>query len=499
METSLLAANAFDTQRVPPGFKEPPEVAVVLPSGKYVDMMRSQSERSFNYHFLMDPSYNLADPISFDADKYVEAALAYCREKKVQGVFGFDCFPAMLAAILKDDLQLPGPSSWSVFLCCNKFYMRRELTPKFGPVTPGTSVPEAFPAVLKVSDTQFYVGTSICETWIAWEAAVEDRKNGIMAAGQQARQQFFFKWGGRLGWPAGWSSADDVQLVHSEAFIKSRGEYQAEVVVLADGGLVMADTGDIEKGEGTNNITLFKTPGTFTLTPALKGWLHGVAGRLAELGFKSGAMDIEFMRLNGDAEAYELVEINSRYSYMGNFIHYGLDGNASTSKKYAESQMPLEVRNLLNRTRLCLGAGPQTLPCRDRPHVAKLAAMIYTDRKGPLDEIFDSKVLAALIADDTLDAFAPKPVYNNGVVTDYDLRQYGGWAKIGCLLMTWEDKEDDINARLDTAVRKLFHGKDLGFLHVRVVDEDGPGPTGLRPSALKLAPEPAKAGCCAIC
>ena len=35
------------------------------------------------------------------------------------------------------------------------------------------------------------------------------------------------------------------------------------------------------------------------------------------LGYTCAAMDIEFVRLEGEKEAYELVEINSRYSYMG--------------------------------------------------------------------------------------------------------------------------------------------------------------------------------------
>mmetsp|Transcript_21317 Transcript_21317/g.44251 ORF Transcript_21317/g.44251 Transcript_21317/m.44251 type:complete len:496 (+) Transcript_21317:3-1490(+) len=494
MESSVLAANAFDTDRVPPGFSEPPKVAVVLPSAKYIEMMNGQTERSFHYHLLSEPTYNLQNPFSLDADKFVDEVLAYCRQAKVDAVFAFDCFPAMLAAIVRNALQLPGPSSWSVFLCCNKYYMRREISPNFGPISVIPNSPESYPAVLKAADTQFYVGTRICQTEADWQTALEDAKKGLLATGFADRQQFYFKWGSQLGWPTGWSCPEDVVLAHSEPHIKGKGEYQAEVVVLVDGELVMADTGDIEKAPGTDAITLFKTPGTFMLTPALKAWLHAVAGQLAKCGYKSGAMDIEFMRLDRDVEAYELVEVNSRYSYMGNYLHFGLDAHAQSSSRHTERHQMMEVRNLLNRTRLSLGACPQTLPSRDMPHVAKLAAMLYTSNIGPLNGIFDSDVLSALIGNGTLDAFAPKPVYVNGAVTDYDLRQYGGWAKIGCLLMTWEDKQDDVNAKLDTVIKQLFRGKDSGYLQVRVVDEDGPGPTGLSPDAL----ESRRKKCCII-
>ena len=109
----------------------------------------------------------------------------------------------------------------------------------------------------------------------------------------------------------------------------------------------MADTGDIEHGPG-HCITVFKTPGTFTVTPKLTqhlnaivdqacalsdlntgqasaralaevmrdsrtrfisarvdSWANGVMPRVPQLvglGYKSAAMDIEFMRLDKPEE-----------------------------------------------------------------------------------------------------------------------------------------------------------------------------------------------------
>lgn len=52
------------------------------------------------------------------------------------------------------------------------------------------------------------------------------------------------------------------------------------------------------------------------------GRLRGIVERLVRLGWRFGAMDVEFVRRAGDEEDdYFLVEINSRYSYMGDFVH----------------------------------------------------------------------------------------------------------------------------------------------------------------------------------
>ena len=39
-------------------------------------------------------------------------------------------------------------------------------------------------------------------------------------------------------------------------------------------------------------------------------------------------MDIEFVRLKTAEESYGLIEINSRYSYMGNYLHFGVASEA---------------------------------------------------------------------------------------------------------------------------------------------------------------------------
>ena len=92
-----------------------------------------------------------------------------------------------------------------------------------------------------------------------------------------------------------------------------------------------------------------------------------------------------------------------------------------------------------------------------------------------------------MVEDGTLDAFAPKTCYINGKVTEADLREYNGWAKVGCILLTMRDDNDAINAALDKIVKRLFFGGDRGFLPVEVIDEDGDAPTGLRHDVLQRA------------
>jgi len=500
----MLEANAHDAERIPSGFDGSPVVAVILPSPKYVELIASQDARSFTYHHLQHPQYSMLDPFAFDADEFVEMALAYCREHRVNAVMAFDCFPTLLSSIIREALQLPGPSFRSVFLCCNKYYMRRELTPAV-PIGVLPASPSSFPAVLKVSDTQFYVGTRLCLAAADWAGKCAEIKQGLPTGRVEKRQQFYYKWACHFGWAGtyGWTAPSDITLVHIEPLFANVGEYQCEVVVHADGSYLMADTGDIEHGP-KQVITIFKTPGTFTITPVLREWLAGVVERLVQLGYKTAAMDVEFVRLQGAGEAYQLIEVNSRYSYMGNYIHFGIAAQAEVGLGFDAKNKPKEVRNLLNRTRLALGAPHLTMPSRDAVGISKLAAMVYTDRKGSLETIFDKEALAAMLADWTLDAFAPTKLYVRGDVTEADLREYNGWAKIGVLLLTMEDDLEAINSKLDGVMRRLFFGSERGFLPVVVIDEDGPGATGLNPAALQVAEDDERASpaaaskCCCI-
>lgn len=58
-------------------------------------------------------------------------------------------------------------------------------------------------------------------------------------------------------------------------------------------------------------------------------------------------------------------------------------------------------------------------------------------------------------------------------------------AQVGCMLATWENRQDDMNKKLAEIMKALFRGRDDLFLPVVLIDEDGPGPTKLAPDALQ--------------
>ena len=87
--------------------------------------------------------------------------------------------------------------------------------------------PASFPCVVKVSDTQFYVGTRICYSEEEWRQAWTDMNGRLLRTGVEARRAFYFKWARRFGvtYAAAWGSAADVVLAHTEPYIASSDEF----------------------------------------------------------------------------------------------------------------------------------------------------------------------------------------------------------------------------------------------------------------------------------
>ena len=75
LTVTTLEATAFDKLRVPEAFEAAPVVAVVLPSCKYVELISSQQQRSFTYVLLEQSTYNMTDPLSFDADIIADGSI----------------------------------------------------------------------------------------------------------------------------------------------------------------------------------------------------------------------------------------------------------------------------------------------------------------------------------------------------------------------------------------------------------------------------------------
>eukprot|EP00440_Ansanella_granifera_P054017 gb/GFBE01058559.1/.p1 GENE.gb/GFBE01058559.1/~~gb/GFBE01058559.1/.p1 ORF type:complete len:597 (+),score=162.97 gb/GFBE01058559.1/:1-1791(+) len=561
LTAQIMPATTFDRQQVPPGFDKPPVVAVVLPGVEYAQLIAKQTDRSFEYHLLRNFDYNMFSPFDFDADAFVEEAIEYCRTHNVQAVTGLNCFATLLCSIIREELGLPGSSFKSVLNCCNKYYMRKNLTPDCQPYEAGKPPPK-YPAVVKLADCQFYSAVRIVHSDAEWEAAWKSLK-GMLDLGKEARQRFYIKWSKRFGFELE-KRWEDVVLLFTEPYIPNKAEFQAEVVITAGGEMLTADTGDICHMEGGDNITMFKTPANIEMTPVSLAWLKGIVAKLVEYGYRSLAMDVEIMRVDCAEEKYELVEINSRYSYMGDWhivvpadltdsrrafvcsaltsmlhgtaqadslaafremdanadktvtreelkrfmqriglyrksddvdvLFEAMDVNGDGMIQLSEFQAalnkavadidklpkevkatPKEVRNLLNRTRLALGHDPMTLPDRDQVGVSKIAAAVFTDRLGKISDIFDQKALDAYLAEGTIDTWCPEPPVSSGEVKESDLI-FGGWARLGYLIMTWKDDLPEINRRLNTVIKDLFIHQDRGWLPVHLYSEKAVDP-----------------------
>ena len=126
----------------------------------------------------------------------------------ITGATGLQCHevdPANFDLVMAINLK-------GVFLCCNKYYMRRALTPTME-LTLTPAKPARFPAVLKVSDTQFYVGTRIILKEDDWADTWSDASGGLLPSPAVAkRQAFCYRWAKHFGWAdeVGWLACVDV-------------------------------------------------------------------------------------------------------------------------------------------------------------------------------------------------------------------------------------------------------------------------------------------------
>jgi len=426
-------------------------VAVVLP-GIYLKLM--QNNEKYHYHILAQEEYSMAQPLAFNVDSFVESAIAYCKKNKIEGVFGFDCFPSLIASIINTSLGLNGPSFCSVFHCISKYYMRKELSPnvsmtKIEPLA-SPSPPSTFPVVVKEIDCQFYIGTWIiynAEQWDQTMKHLQKRSSGEI----EARKKFYFKWFQKLHpneMPE--SRWEDYVLYHMEPFFEGR-EQQIEIVLEKDHNLLVADTGDIIKKDGI--ITMFVTPGSFDIPTE---WAQDICKKLHAMGYKNQAIDLEFI---STTQGPELVEINSRYSYMGYASWY------SDHSNNADLLHKPDLRNLENRTCSCLGMECPRFPS-DENIISKLAVAVYTNRGGPVEDIVDLDFLKKYVAKGHAECWTPKPAFKAGNVGPEEFTYGGGkWAKLGFMMLTAKRVDwADTNAKLKEMFEKLFKHPDSYIL-----------------------------------
>ncbi|CAK9092999.1 unnamed protein product [Durusdinium trenchii] len=418
------------------------QVAVVLP-GSYLKLLAENEH--YTYHILDQETFSMFRPFHFHVDSFVESAIEYCKANQIEGVFGFDCFPSLVASIINTSLNLPGPSFRSVFHCISKYYMRKELSPQI-PMTVidprKASPPQSFPVVIKEIDCQFYVGTWIIESEEQWHSTMKILQSRSSEE-INARKKFYFKWFQKLHpneMPV--SRWEDFVIFHMEPFLPGK-EHQIEIVMEQENHLLVADTGDIIKKDGV--IGMFVTPGSFDIPTE---WAHDICKKLHAMGYKNQAIDLEFIFTK---DGPQVVEINSRYSYMGYWSWYEVQSESSQLKHKAD------LRNLENRVCSCLG-----LPCPKFPSdtnvVSKLAVAIYTTKGGKVEDIVDLDFLKKFVAEGYAECWTPKPAFKQGFIPPEEFVYGGGkWAKLGFMMLTAKRTDfEATNAKLRDMYTKMF-------------------------------------------
>lgn len=132
-------------------------------------------------------------PEAFDADAFIEAAIAIIREEKLAGVFATDDYPgSIVAAAIAHELGLPGPSPRAVLTCQHKYYSR---------LAQQRAVPEAVPAfslvdpddVESLAAIEFPVFVKPVKSFFSLHAQVvrnRDELEAMIAATRQHLTQF---------------------------------------------------------------------------------------------------------------------------------------------------------------------------------------------------------------------------------------------------------------------------------------------------------------------
>lgn len=463
-------------------------IGVLLPNDENLTFCCQEGvPRAFTYHFFRHSAYDSANPIAFDADKFIDEVIDAAKDRGLKTVIALDsCFGTMLASIVTESLGLPGPSFLSTFVCTNKYYLRR--TDSVQSWLNPTEVTK-FPVVVKAAEHQFNNGNMLCCNQQELEFALDSNQiMGLLPNAQSSshdsdadgliwkRKCFYFKWLGQLNCieKLGITKPEDVTLAHIEEYIPSLREHQIEVVILGDQRVLVADTGDILKNE--SNITAFRTPWSLPAENQenCRKWLSTILERVRSLGFKNGTLDIEFLQTA--ANEFTLVEINCRYSFMGlrqgsarGEIPNHLSGKCSDYAARLEKPdaATKSLRNLLNRTMIALGREPPTLPTRDHKGVALVCAYCYTTQTGALDDILDSKYLSNM---QRIKSVSMCEKHTRSQVDEKDKIKFHGYTRLLSVYMALPDDKDTMTSHINNMFHKSV--KDQSGLMRVVVDRE---------------------------
>ena len=459
--------------------------------------------------------------------RIINKAMEIIKIYKCKSVIAFDCFPNLVASIINEKIkknkkQYPyfvgsGPSFVSTFMCANKYYMRANNYNSIKLGNPGINYWTKFAdipyepsspnngLVVKVSDAQFYTGTEPVNS-----------KNDILKLIEQntfygqligfggniikARQNFYFTIFKELS--PGFlkenniNKAEDIVLVHVEDFLGLGllREQQVEIVVL-NGEIIIHDSGDLLKAKEAKGVNVFKTKTSLDKS-IWEDFIKDNVNKLINLGWNNGALDIEFI-YNEQTRELQLIEINSRYSFMGyhrfksvcdkpncedaNMLHQAnvinrsdikeLDLAGPTGGLYGSYSENVNVRNFNNRAVLSLAQhnklGKENLyiAYRDEPKTTIMAFAIYVKPVQIPLNLAESRLFneprVKIHNIENYTAEGPLVLRNYESKEHPLLQKYNGYDKLGFVFITLENTKDTINKWFRDFYNNIFPENQL--------------------------------------
>ncbi len=253
------------------------------------------------------------DPASFDANAFIDATLAQCRDSPVDGVTSSSDYPGILvSAFVAQELGLPGPSPKAVLTSSHKYYARLaqtsaapEATPRFGLIDPDDfnerSLPLSFPFFVKPVKSWFSQYAGLMQSFEQLVGYVES--DGLRRQLDDFTRPFndLLRRHGGFRIDGGYLIAEEVltgRQVTLEGYVSGT---DVESIAIVD---------SIMYGQ-TLSFRYFGYPSAFVSREVATRMLDIAARVITVIGFQDGVFNIEFM-YNEDLDTVHIIEINPR-------------------------------------------------------------------------------------------------------------------------------------------------------------------------------------------
>jgi biotin carboxylase len=249
-------------------------------------------------------------PETFDADAFIEAAVATIRAEGLEGVMATDDYPgSIVAAAIAQELGLPGPSPEAVLTCQHKYYSRLaqlasvpEAVPRFALIDPddldGSLRGLEFPVFVKPVKSFFSVFAQV----------VRNRKEleAVVAATRRHLTEFVK--------PFNQLVARYTDFEHDGGYLLAEGVLRGKQVTVEGcayrGDFAIVGIVDSIMFPDTISFQRFEYPSS--LDERIQWRMSDIAIRfMRSVGFDNGLFNVEMM-YDEDKDAVHIIEVNPR-------------------------------------------------------------------------------------------------------------------------------------------------------------------------------------------